>query len=153
MLQDEKKSSCECLFGNCSIFANSLWYLVGSIKKIDYFNRGIWKFLLISNWNSTSKRGFLHVFLTCCMQLERWLRNQVKRLRWNFPPKKVNSFRSLDNWMGSECTFGWHRKGVLCNLSKSYVWSNQTPKRIRKDCFSWKSPKWCKTLMKIRQLV
>ena len=50
--------------------------------------------------------------------------------------KRINSFRSLDVWMGSKCTFGWRTEGVLCNLTKSYD-STKPPQKIREVCFSW----------------
>ena len=51
-----------------------------------------------------------------------------------FPKKKVNSFRSIDVWMGSECPFGWRTKRVLFNLIKSYD-PVKLEKRIRKQFF------------------
>ena len=51
--------------------------------------------------------------------------------------KTVNSFRSLDVSMGSERTFGWHIKGVLCNTAKSSD-PTKLQKRIWKEYFSWK---------------
>ena len=145
MLRDEKKISCGCFFGNFSVFTNGTWYLVEVLKNLLFQ----WRHLKVPvNFNVKFyvKNRVSSYFSYMLYKIGEVTSKPGQTSKMNFFKKKVNSFRSLDVWMGSECNFGWRTKGVLHNLTKSYDPTN-SQKRTRKHSFSWKyrneeKPKW-----------